>query len=164
MRQQKGFTLLEIIVVVALAGIIVGGVLLNSSLINPHHKFEALTQNIAKLLRYAHQEGGLNNENYALSVTKTGYVFLMLQGDEWVPIQAKPLQPQKKLKDFKQQLLIDTKLVEPLKKGKFEPHILILASGEMSPFEWTLSDIENDISITIIGSFNGQIKTSQQAL
>ncbi len=164
MNKHKGFTLLELIVVVTLAGIIVTGVLLNTSLINPNHKFEALTQNIAKLLKYAHQEGRLNNENYALSITPDGYVFLVLDDNQWIPLNIKPLQPQNKLKHYKQELLIDEKIVKPLTKDKIEPHILLLASGEMSPFEWTLSDRENELLMTITGTFNGQINVYTEGL
>ena len=160
--KQKGFTLLELIVVVALAGIMVAGVLLNSSLIDPHKKFETLTSNIAKLMHHAHQQGQLNNENYALSLTKTGYVFLIFQGDSWAPIKEKPLLANKIPKQYKQALSIDNKLVSPLTESVFNPHILLLSSGEMSPFEWVLSDFDNDLEIKIIGQFNGQIKTKKR--
>ena len=155
--KQKGFTLLELIVVVALAGIIVAGVLLNSSLINPHQKFETLTDQTAKLIHHAHQQAQLNNENYALSLTKTGYVFLIFEGDVWAPMNEKILLEKSVPKKYKQELSIDGKLVSALKKDKFEPHILLLASGEMSPFEWVFSDFYNDLEITITGQFNGKI-------
>ncbi len=155
--KQKGFTLLELIVVVALAGIIVAGVLLNSSLINPHQKFITKTSNIAKLMHHAHQQAEISNENYALSLTKKGYVFLMFQGDSWTPMKQKPLIASDVPKHYKQELIIDNKLIDPLKKDEFTPHILLLASGEMSPFEWTFSDADNGLDIIITGAYNGKV-------
>jgi len=162
--KQKGFTLLELIVVVALAGIIVTGILLNSSLINPNKKFITLTQNISKLMLHAHQQAQLSNENYALSLTKTGYVFLKFQGDSWIPMVEKPLVSRKIPKHYKQVLSIDKKLVSALKKKQFVPHILLLASGEMSPFEWVFSDFDNDLEITLTGQFNGKIDIKKRAI
>ena len=162
--KQKGFTLLELIVVVTLAGIIVAGVLLNSSLINPHQKFETLTEKVAKLMHHAHQQAQLSNENYALSLTKTGYVFLIFQSDGWVTMKQKPLLEGKVPKRYKQELTIDSKLVTAIKKDKFEPHILLLASGEMTPFEWVFSDFDNDLEITIKGQFNGKINIQKRLI
>lgn len=161
---QKGFTLLELIVVVALAGIVVGGVLLNSSLINPHQKFETLTKKIAKLIHHAHQQAQLSNENYALSLTKKGYVFLILQGDAWAPMNQKLLLAGFIPKNYKQQLIINGQLVAALKKDKYIPHILLLSSGEMSPFEWVFSDFDNDLEITVTGEFNGKINIENRSI
>jgi len=162
--KTKGFTLIELIVVLFIAGMIVSVVLLNTSLINPNKKFITLTQNISKLMHHAHQQAQLSNENYALSLTKKGYVFLIFQGDGWVPMSQKPLLEGKLPKHIKQELSIDKKLVEVLKKDQFVPHILLLASGEMSPFEWTLSDLDNDLEIVITGSYNGVIQIEQHTL
>lgn len=161
---QKGFTLLELIVVVALAGIIVTSVLLNSSLINPHQKFETLTNKVAKLIHHAHQQAQLNNENYALSLTKTGYVFLSFQGDSWIVMEKKPLSKANVPKNYKQELSIDNKLAPPLVKDELIPHILLLASGEMSPFNWVFSDFDNDLEISITGQFNGKISIQQRPI
>lgn len=168
MRQQ-GFTLIEIIVVVALAGIIVAGVLLNSTLVNPNKKFITLTKQISQLIHHAHQEAELSNVNYAISITKKGYLFLRYEGGDWNAFNKKPLVEKNITNQYKQELLIDNKLVEPLtasdiKNNKFKPHILLLASGEMSPFEWTFSDLDNDLEIIVTGLYNGAINIEQKAL
>lgn len=162
--KQKGFTLIELIVVVTLAGIIVAGVLLNSSLINPHQKFITMTNKIAKLMHHAHQQAELSNENYALSLTKKGYVFLVFQGDSWAAMTKKPLIAADIPERYKLELTIDNKLVDRLKKDEFNPHVLLLASGEMSPFEWTFSDLDNDLEIIITGVYNGKLNIQQKEL
>ncbi len=161
---SKGFTLIELIVVMFIAGMIVAGVLLNTSLIDPNKKFITLTEKIGKLLHHAHQQAELNNENYALSLTKDGYVFLIYQGDGWAPMKKKPLQRGVFAKNIKQDLSIDNKLVEVLKKDEYTPHILLLASGEMSPFEWTITDRDNDLEIVISGTYNGSISIEKNEL
>ena len=167
--KQRGFTLLELIVVVALAGIIVAGVLLNSSLIDPNKKFITRTEKIAKLIHFAHQQAEISNQNYAISSTTKGYVFLHYQGGDWTLMNDKPLISKELPEQLKQELSIDTKLVEPIspsqiKQKKYVPHILMLSSGEMSPFAWSFSDLDNDLEIILTGAYNGKINIEQKAL
>jgi len=51
-------------------------------------------------------------------------------------------------------------VVKSVEESDPVPHILILSSGEMTPFEWQIRDSDARASITIFGDFLGNVLAS----
>lgn len=160
-RRSQGFTLLEILVVVVVISITVTVILLNVSLIDPERRIKTLSQNTVKLLRFAHEQAIYQQQNLALSLTKKDYEFLQYDGSKWIKLDNKRLKHKPFGEDITSELTVDGRLVQ-IQEKKLQPHILFLASGEMTAFKWTLEDSKNDISTLIQGQYNGDVTEELQ--
>lgn len=164
MTSQRGFTILEILVVVAVISIITSTILLNTNLNRPEEALKQHTSRVTKTLKLLMQEAILNDNNYAISLFPGGYVVLVFDGEEWQPSDDKFLLSLKSLHRFSDELIIDSQIIQVEKKEKPDPHILILSSGEMTPFEWHISDTENEINTVIQANLLGDISSEGPAV
>lgn len=164
MNSQRGFTILEILVVVAVISIITSTILLNTNLNRPQELLKKHTTRVAKTLKLLMQEAILNDSNYALSLAPGGYVVLVFNGEGWLPSDDKFLLSLSSQYSFRDELIIDNQIVKIEKKEKPDPHILILSSGEMTPFEWHIADPENEMSAVIKGNLLGDISSEGPAV
>lgn len=162
LKRQIAFTLIELIVVISLAGVIILSVLLNTNLINPNQGLEKLNNQLPKLIYFAHQQALLQQQNYALSITKDGYKFLTHDGDKWVVLKDKLLKEELFPESISSELRVENSLVSALPKDELKPHILILASGEMTPFEWIIKDQNSLSAYTLTGTYNGEVVSELQ--
>jgi general secretion pathway protein H len=161
---QRGFTILEILVVVAVISIIASTIMLNTNFNRPEDALKKHTEKVTKTLKLLMQEAIINDTNYALSLVPGGYLVMEASGEEWVPSQDKFLKSLASQYSYSDELIIDNQIVSIEKKDKPDPHILILASGEMLPFEWHITDRENQISTVIKGNLVGDIISEGPAL
>ena len=164
MATQRGFTILEILVVVAVISIITSTILLNTNFNRPEETLKQHSKKISKTLKLLMQEAILNDNNYALSLFPGGYIVLEFNGEEWLPSEDKFLLSLKGQYTFSDELIIDSQIIKIEKKDKPDPHILILASGEMTPFEWHISDREHDLNVVIKANLLGDISSEGPAV
>jgi general secretion pathway protein H len=167
MNTQRGFTILEILVVVAVISIITSTILLNTNLSRPDEALKQHTSRVSKTLKMLMQEAILNDKNYALSLVPNGYLVLEFTGDKFEPSEDKFLKKLANQYSYTDELIINNQIVKIVKKGKDEepdPHILILSSGEMMPFEWHISDTENEINSVIKANMLGDISSEGPAV
>jgi len=82
---------------------------------------------------------------------------LEYDGQDWAESSQSFFRKVKLNESQKSRLLIEDLVVELIDQGKPVPHILILSSGEMTPFEWEIRDTDANTSITIYGDFLGNI-------
>ena len=55
------------------------------------------------------------------------------------------------------ELIIEDKVIDISKKKEPDPHILILSSGEMTPFEWRIRDQYSKNGIVLQGNIVGGV-------
>lgn len=77
-RPDRGFTLLEVLMVVLLVGIISSVVVMSVNTSGPERALPEESQRLAALLEQAANEAVMQNQEYGLRVTGQGYVFLCL--------------------------------------------------------------------------------------
>lgn len=156
-QHSRGFTILEILVVVGVISVIASTILLNTNLSRPETEIKNHASTIGKTLQLLLQEAILEDKNYALSLVPDGYLILEYDGSEWLPSEDKYLLKLQKRHEFEDELIIDNSIISVEKTDKPLPHILMLASGEMSVFQWNIEDQENDLRIRINSSMLGKI-------
>jgi general secretion pathway protein H len=153
----KGFTLFEILVVVIIVTISVSAILLSTSFVSGSDDLKELGNDLSKTIRLLYQEAIFENKNYAISINHQGFKVLEYDGEDWTESRQSFFRKVKLNESQQSSLVIENLLVESVDQSDPVPHILILSSGEMTPFEWEIRDSDARASITIFGDFLGNV-------
>ena len=159
----KGFTLFEIVVVVIIVTISVSAILFSTSFISGSSDLKLLGNDLSKTMRLLYQEAIFENKNFAISVNHQGFKVLEYDGQDWAVSEQSFFRKVKLNESQQSKLIIENLVVESVEQSNPVPHILILSSGEMTPFEWQIRDSDTKTSITIFGDFLGNILASDPA-
>lgn len=81
--KTKGFTLLEVLVVIALIGLIISSVQFNFSGKRPEDTLKTVSYKFSELFESAANYGLLNNVELGLYIDKSSYRFLGFDGTKW---------------------------------------------------------------------------------
>lgn len=81
--RRRGFTLLELLIVVVIAGITLGLVTLNA-MPSERQSLQGEAQRIALLMQLARDEAIVRNQPIAFDATQEGYRFLIRDNGQWV--------------------------------------------------------------------------------
>ncbi len=169
---SKGFTLIEVMVVIALIGIIVTLVQFNFSGKRPDDVLKQESQRFTAIFEVASDYGMLNNIELGLVIKKNSYQFLGFDGVKWAEI---PDQDWLSIVEMPEGIELDLSLddlpiEEPLlfdadtfkekneedfsllsdeeKEKQIIPQVYILSGGDISPFSVTFYFNEEAISAT----------------
>lgn len=164
-KTVRGFTLIEIMVVIAIMGIMLGLGMFAFGDGGLSEKLEQESQRLYGLIKLAQEESILQSKELALELDRDGYVFKQLSVDKWVDISADKIFRKRSLtagielslevEDVALNLDSSTERDTPIR-------IYILSSGELTPFDITLkiNDLEQFFKIT--GMVNGQLSLEKQ--
>ena len=97
------------------------------------------------------------NRNYAISVQENGFLVLEYDGGAWTPAGESFFTRIKMAESQSSRLIIEDKVIDISKKTQPDPHILILSSGEMTPFEWSIRDQYSKYGIVLQGNIVGGV-------
>ena len=154
---QRGFTLWELLVVVAIVAITVSMMQLSIGLGDSDREFKRLGKDLGKLFHLLTQEAVFENRNYAISVHEEGFLVLEFNGENWDPSEQSFFRKIKLNKSQRSLLIINDLVVNTKNTNDPQPHILILSSGEMTPFEWHISDRDTQTGIVLQGNLVGSV-------
>jgi general secretion pathway protein H len=151
MRKNKGFTLIEIMVVVVIAAIMMGAVTLSF----PRTGDDLLKEQADRftaILSLSVDEAILQSKDLALSVGEAGYSFFRFEDQNWQTFNESPFNARSLVGGVESELLIEGVSVNLKKERNSEekpkPQILILSSGEMTPFTYVMT-YSNKSTVTI---------------
>jgi len=130
----RGFTLLEVMVVMLLIGIMTGFALLSVGG-GPRERLTEEGQRLAALVELHQQEAILRGEVRGIRFTRTGYAILSLneQGEWQSPAAATTLVQRELPKDIVLGLWVDDRPAALAATDRL-PQVLLLASGEATDF------------------------------
>lgn len=155
--KQKGFTLIEILVVMVLLGLISGVAVFTLGSGKQQRELANESQRLHALLRMASEEAILANSEIGFSIDEDGYEFLEYDDQEqtWSNTKVAVLKrrefPEWVAIEFRtdgEDLTILGKDQDDLKK----PDMMLLSSGEVTPFTVTLQVEQNSDSQFVISS------------
>lgn len=157
-KNNRGFTLWEILIVVIIITVSISVILLSTSLGRNSDDLKVLGSDMSKLIQLLYQEAIFENRNFAISLKHEGYKVLEYDGQEWNVLD-QTLFRRITLSDAQSsELTVDKLVIQSVDDDEMEPHIRIMASGEMTPFEWTINDEAAKTTITLQGNFLGKIR------
>lgn len=136
LKLSRGFTLLELLVVMVIAGIILGIVSFNA-MPDERQKLQHDAQRIALLLQLARDEAIVRNRPIAFEAEADRYRFLLYEENTWKMLKQDDMLREREFKLFPVTLSINPPLVEqnaPLRivfgrEPVDKPFVLTLATG-----------------------------------
>lgn len=157
-RHSNGFTLWEVLIVVIIISVSISVILLSSSLQRDAGDLKTLGSDISKLMQLLYQEAIFENRNFAITLTQSGYKVLEYDGQSWHESDQSLFRKIRLNAAQASTLVIDNLVIAAVGEAEMTPHILILSSGEMTPFEWTIKDNEARAAIVLQGDLPGKIR------
>jgi prepilin-type N-terminal cleavage/methylation domain-containing protein len=154
---QGGFTLWELLMVVAIVAITVSMVQLSVGLSDETRDLKRVGKDLGKLFHLLNQEAVFESRNYAISVQDKGFIVLEYGEGKWLPTGQSFFDKIKMTESQTSELIIENQVIDISEKTVPEPHILILSSGEMTPFEWRISDQLTQSGILLQGNVLGGV-------
>lgn len=159
MRKLKnGFTLIEIMVVVVIAAVLISAVALSF----PPVGDKLLKENadrFSALITLAQDEAILQSTELAVEVTPSGYSFYQNIDNSWVEFSEIPFTKRLLPTEISTKMYLDGILINLKDRDKDIPQVVILSSGEMTPFTYTLQ-FKKQSEIKLKVDANGEIETT----
>jgi general secretion pathway protein H len=171
----RGFTLLEIMVVLVLIGIIFSFAVLSVNRNDQDEVTKRETRRLATLIDMANNEAVIRGQELAIHFTRDGYAFLVLQLEGWQELPDDPLlKPHKLPAGFSVRIEVEGDPPGLGQKDKEDtpglgqqdkkadaaltPQVYILSSGEMTPFSATFqaehSQVRYHLTATMLGKLD----------
>ena len=168
-KQDKGFSLLELLVVIVIIAILFTFTTLAIRGTSPEELIETEARRLDRLLQLALEEAILKGEEYGLEFKPDSYRFLLYSEYTWQPLANDDLLRERQLPENMEfeleieqiEVLVEEDSADSGKKDedKPDPQVFILSSGEITPdFSVRLVMPGVETSYIVSGTINGEHK------
>ncbi len=153
---QKGFTLIEILVVVVIVAVLMSAVTLSfpptgDKLLKEH------AERFSALIGLAQDEAILQSRELALEINESGYAFYRNENNSWTAYAETPFSKRNFPAEIGSKVYLDGIAIDLENRDQDKPQIVILSSGEMTPFSYKLS-YKNKSEVTLKVNAVGDIQ------
>ncbi len=160
-NKNRGFTLIEILTVLVIVAVMAGLLVIGFS-DSPQRRLRREASDLAALINAASDEAVMRGVEIGLTIDERGYrfVYFDIEKKQWQPVVQRGLAEHQFDEPLTVDVVLDSEHIgedEQARQKKFaersedtalRPMVLILSSGEITPFTLTLSDdTENKISL-----------------
>lgn len=147
---QRGFTLIEVLVVMMIVGIMIAGTVLSVGLAHGDRELDKERDRMLGLFDYMREQATLQSREIGIRCFDGGYEFLVYVRDSqnpdiglWQRVEDDPLMRARHLpRGLEVELAVDGRKVvlpvEDVQVDELAPQIMLFSSGEMNLFELTL--------------------------
>lgn len=153
----RGFSLIELMVVIFIIGMMLTLGVLAVGSDNRQRDLATEGERMVALIRLAEEEAITTVSELGLRMRHDGYDFMVLNGQEWQTVNAPPFTSRQfRDPDVEVELELEGNRVNIELEPK-KPQILILSSGELTPFELALDTKGQEHPLLVRGTFAGDI-------
>ena len=176
-QSQRGFTLIEIMVVVIIVATMVSITLISVGVIGEDKELDTELRRLAALIEMAQDDALMQGREFGVELMTSSYRFIEFDPltRQWAEVPGDELYRLRSLPEgIEFALYIDEKLI-PLEEDPqqledptestnssgirpFIPHLFIFASGESSVYEIRLRRPQTDLELVMRGDVLGQIR------
>ena len=168
----RGFSLIEILVVIVIVGIVMSIAVLSLTLVGGDRDIRDEAQRVVSLIEVAQDDSMLQGREFGLELMQGSYRFVELDpltnqwseiiGDETLRLRELPEELELALfiEDRRVLLRADPARTDEDERSveTYAPHILIYSSGDMTPFELRFLRDVDDTSVAIRSDLTGTIE------
>ena len=168
----RGFSLIEILVVIVIVGIIMSIAVLSLSLVGGDRDVRNEALRVVSLLEVAQDESMLQGREFGLELMQGSYRFVELDpftgqwneiiGDDTLRLRELPAELELALfiEDRRVLLRADPASTDDEERDieNYAPHVLIYSSGDMTPFELHFLRDVDDATVAIRSDLTGTIE------
>ena len=152
MQTKRGFTLIEILVVLLIVGITLGFALLAFGDFGSKRRIITAAEQFVNYVKFAQQQAILETSTLGISLNRNSYQILRYQASSnWQPVSNKRV--------FHAQHFPDSAIVhmESNVKKMGNPQIIINASGDMTSFTLNFGSAKQVNIANVIGKHDGSV-------
>jgi general secretion pathway protein H len=131
--------MIEVMVVILIIGIIINFAVISLDVNNPTDELRTEARRLTSLIALAAEEATLRSELIGVKIDKNGYDFLTLQEKSWEPIEDTVFRSRTLTDGMHLELLSEQPVHKNQEDATKQPGIVLLMSGEMTPFELKIS-------------------------
>ena len=167
MRPARGFTLLEVLVVVVIIGVMATVAVLSIGNRSLDDRLAVEARRLQELFALAADEAVLQGVELGFVQTPEGYEFLQLKDGHWVPLEdAGPLRARALAEPFYLSLQVDGRAVAPQRtdddKVELKPQVVLLSSGDATEFILDLKVRQYDPYYRLNGDVLGRTRLDRK--
>lgn len=159
-RASRGFTLIEILVVVVILAVLAAAVTLAVGAVGGERQLAREAEQVRALLGYACEQAELGGRDVGISLDTGGYRFSIANRDDWLPAQAGELRARAWLAGTAPMLTRDGRTVAVNERMPEKPQLVCFSSGELTPFRLDLALADLPRHYRLDGQPDGDIKLS----
>jgi general secretion pathway protein H len=165
-QRSKGFTLIEILVVLVIIAVMVSFAVLSVNVTGRDTQLDDETQRIEGLLQLLRERAALEGHDFGLKVESSAYEFLRYDNERerWFTFDDENTFRHRELPkglEFALRLEARRVVLNATPHPEAPPQLVIAASGEATPFEIHISRRGTDATAALIGDALGKIKRTR---
>ena len=185
-RRCAGFTLIEILVTLAIITFIVSIAMLSTGIVGDDRDLKNEARRLSALLQMANDDATIQGRDFGLEIMRTGYRFVEYDPflDQWFEIADDEFMRERNLDEGSEfELILEERRVlledtaKEIESGGDEdeaeqnrdltddylPHILVLSSGDTSPFELSIVRASDQAEVILRMTPGGELQIEDES-
>jgi general secretion pathway protein H len=168
-RFARGFTLLELMIVVFVIGLVTAGVVISFSGERRDEQLEREAERLDALFDYVREQAELQTRDYGFRISSRGYSFVVFDvlANQWRPAEEDDALRERPFPDgIETEVVVEGRriVLEAKKKDidDYMPHVMIFSNGDISSFEVILQrDQDRDARARLYSDESGNVNLLQ---
>ena len=175
LAHSSAFTLIELLVVVVIIAVISAVALLSIGILGDDRDLQREARRLSSLIELANDEAAIQGRDYGLEIMESGYRFVEFDPllNQWYEMIGDDFLRPRQIKEGLEfeltiegrRVLLDESAAETERDeddtdltDDYIPHILIMSSGDVSPFELRLLRPNDRATLTLTMSLAGELE------